>query len=107
MFLVGACAVGLAYVFEGDIERVWKLFGSYFAACLLLPMLAGHAWPGRIHDHAFCLACTAGIMATTLWQLIERQGVWLHVDELYVGALATSLGLILGVRVFRAGGPVD
>jgi SSS family solute:Na+ symporter len=101
MFTVGAIAVGLAVVFDGNIERVWKLFGSYFTACLLLPMLAGHVWRGKIHDHAFCFACVVGIVATTGWQVMERSGFWLHVDELYVGVLATGSALVAGTRLFR------
>lgn len=105
MFLVGAIAVGLAAIFDGDIERVWKLFGSYFAACLLLPMVAGYIWPSRIHDHAFCLACGAGVVATTLWQLIGVQAHWPWLDELYIGALSTALALALGVRWFPKSPP--
>ncbi|MBL6988525.1 MAG: sodium:solute symporter family protein [Bacteriovoracaceae bacterium] len=90
---VGGLAIVLAIVFKGNIKVVWKTLGSYSASCLLLPVLYGHIFPRKISDAQFVFACICGVVATTYWRLVAHQGFLKHVDELYIGILATSLGL--------------
>lgn len=101
---VGVLSVFLSASFEGDIREVWKTFGSYSAACLLLPVLYAYAFPGRISDRQFVFACLLGATGTTLWRFWERSGFWAEIDEIYAGFFATSFGLVLGALcrlVFR------
>ena len=91
--LTGILSVILAIAFEGDIKETWKTLGSYSAACLLLPVMLGHVFPGKIRDNQFLLACLLGVVGTTAWRLIERTGFWAQVDALYIGAACTALGL--------------
>lgn len=95
MIVSAVAAVVLGVAFKGNIMEVWKTLGSYMAACLLLPILIAYRWPGRISDHQFVYAALMGAAGTTLWRLWERSGFWGDVDELYLGALCTGLGLIL------------
>ena len=84
----GALAVAMALLFEGDIKAVWKTLGSYSAACLLFPVLYGYAFPGKIRDNQFVFSCLLGVIAVTWWRTLDSE-----VDELYIGLLATSVGL--------------
>ena len=84
----GAIAVVMAIYFKGDIKSVWKTLGSYSAACLLFPVLYGYIFPKKIKDNQFVFACILGVVATTWWRSIESE-----VDELYIGALVTALGM--------------
>lgn len=102
--LVGLLAVLLGIVFQGNIKAVWKTLGSYSASCLLLPVVYGYIFPGRIRDGQFVFASLMGVVAVSVWRNISLSGFWQNVDALYVGIIATSLGLLLyGVyhRLYR------
>ncbi|MCY4644955.1 MAG: sodium:solute symporter family protein [Bacteriovoracales bacterium] len=86
-------ACGLGLLFDGHIKNVWKTLGSYSASCLLLPVVVGHLFPGRLSDRAFFLSCTLGILGTTWWRLFPLEGPWQNLDELYVGSLFTLFGI--------------
>lgn len=92
---IALVSIGLALAFEGNIQKVWKILGSYSASCLLLPVLYGHLSRAKISERDFIAACLLGVVTTTLWLIIERPGFWGQVDELYIGALASGLGLKL------------
>ncbi len=98
MIVSGIAAVVLGVAFEGNIMQVWKTLGSYMAACLLLPMMIGYFWPGRIADNQFVFASLLGAAGTTIWRFTEQTGFWANVDSLYAGALCTGIGLILFSR---------
>jgi SSS family solute:Na+ symporter len=98
MIVSGVAAVALGVAFKGNIMEVWKTLGSYMAACLLLPVLIGYRWPGRISDHQFFFASLLGAAGTTAWRIWERTGFWADVDPLYAGTLCTGTGLILFSR---------
>lgn len=94
IILVGIIAIFMAQVFDGNIKMVWKTLGSYSSSCLLLPVVYGYIFPKKISDIQFVSACFCGIFATTYWRLAKHSGFWVNVDELYIGILATSLGLL-------------
>lgn len=95
VFVSGLLALVLSFSFEGDIRSVWKTLGSYSAACLLLPMMTGYIFPGRISDRQFFYSSILGVVAVTFWRSIERAGFWGNVDEIYAGCLATGLSLLI------------
>lgn len=97
IILVGLFSILIAYHFDGSIKLVWKTLGSYFSACLLIPVLFGHLFPGKISDNQFISVVSAGIVATTYWRLASHQGFWAQVDEIYIGSLATLIPLTLMV----------
>lgn len=102
ILLSGIVAISLAGHFEGNIRMVWKTLGSYSAACLLLPMMVGYVFPGKIRDLEFVFTGVAGAIVVTIWRFWERPGFWAEVDELYAGVFSTLLILLvlLGCRFF-------
>lgn len=92
---VGIFSIILAYYFNGNIKVVWKTIGSYFSACLLIPVLFGHFFPKRISDNNFIFVVPLGIIATTYWRLVPHNGFWKNIDEIYIGSLATLIPLTL------------
>jgi len=101
LMAVAALSVVLASVFDGSIKDIWKTFGSYAAACLLLPMMLGYAFPRRISDIQFCLASISGALAVTVWRFIPRNGIWADIDEIYIGILATGTMLIAALSISK------
>lgn len=93
--IAGILAVVLGQLFDGNIRETWKTLGSYAAACVLLPVLIGYAFPGKIRDNQFVFASLCGVAGTTAWRCIPRTGFWLEVDALYIGTASTALGLLL------------
>lgn len=91
---VAILAVVLAIVFNGNIKLVWKTLGSYSASCLLLPVLYGYIFPDRIKDSQFVFASILGVITVSVWRNINLSGFWQNIDELYMGVVATSIGLI-------------
>ncbi|HPR17372.1 MAG TPA: sodium:solute symporter family protein [Candidatus Cloacimonadota bacterium] len=91
---VGLLAIFLGKVFDGNIKIVWKTLGSYWASCLLLPILYGYIFPKKIKDMQFIFASIIGIIAVTVWRNVSLPGFWQDIDELYMGIIATSLGLV-------------
>ncbi len=94
IIFVGILAILMAIIFDGNIKAVWKTLGSYSASCLLLPVLYGYIFPGKIKDYQFVFASILGIIAVSVWRNINLTGFWQNVDELYIGILATSFGLV-------------
>ena len=90
---VGGFAIAMALFFEGNIKEVWKTLGSYSAACLLLPVVCGYLFPGKIKDNQFLFSSLLGVAGTTWWRIIDRPEWGLSLDEFYVGVLSTSLGI--------------
>jgi SSS family solute:Na+ symporter len=98
---VGILSVIMAMVFDGNIKTVWKTLGSYSASCLLLPVVYGYIFPGKIKDNQFIFACILGIIGTSYWRNASHSGFAANIDELYIGILSTTLGLIIYPLVFR------
>jgi len=101
IIFVGVLAVLMGIIFEGNIKAVWKTLGSYSASCLLLPVLYGYIFPGKIKDHQFVFASILGVITVSVWRNIDLTGFWQNVDELYMGIIATSLGLASYGLVFK------
>ncbi len=105
ILMVGVLSIALAVFFQGDIKVVWKTLGSYSAACLLLPVIYGHLFykgaGDKRKDASFVFACLLGVIATTYWRNAYHDGFLGNIDELYVGVVATLLGLISGKWIFR------
>ncbi len=92
---VALLSVIMGLIFEGNIKAVWKTLGSYSAACLLLPVLYGYLFPNKIKDNQFVFSCLLGVIGVSIWRNITLTGFWANVDELYIGIILTSLGLII------------
>ncbi|MDA8792608.1 sodium:solute symporter family protein [Bacteriovoracaceae bacterium] len=96
--LIGGLSLVLANSFDGSIKAVWKTLGSYSSACLLVPVLYGQMFKKyKISDIHFVLTCSLSAIGVTVWRLVERNGIWAEVDEIYIGILLSILSLSLGI----------
>lgn len=102
VIIVGVIALVLAVSFEGNIKNVWKILGSYFAACLLLPVIAGHVFPGKIKDLQFVFSSLLAASVVSLWQILSLNPSFSVIDPLYAGMISSSLGLILSGIFLRS-----
>lgn len=97
--ITGLLTTYLALVFTGGVKEIWKTLGSYSAGCLLLPLILGHLIPKKISDNLFVISSITGAISITIWRNIpvaERFQNFQHIDELYVGLLATSVVIAFG-----------
>lgn len=101
-FVAGVCAIGLSLFFSGSVKDAWKTIGSYAAGGLLIPMLAGLAFPQRIADGVFVAATLSGAATITIWRLLPREGFLANVDCLYPGMVATVLVLLGAIILPRS-----
>lgn len=100
--LVGILALVLAVIFDGNIKEVWKILGSYFAACLLFPVVAGHIFPKKISDLSFVSSTILAAIVVTAWQLLPLSNQLSQIEPLYAGLLASALGLFLSSNFLRS-----
>lgn len=100
--LVGILALALAALFDGNIKDVWKILGSYFAACLLLPVVAGHLFPKKISDLNFVTSAILAASVVTAWQLIPLPDQLSQIEPLYAGLVVSALGLFLSSKFLRS-----
>jgi len=103
IIVVGIIAIFMGTLFEGNIKTVWKTLGSYSASCLLFPVLYAYAFPKKLTDNQFVLACLFGVVGTTYWRNAEHAGFWANVDELYIGVFCTLFGLLFFPLLSRLG----
>ncbi|TVQ80878.1 MAG: sodium:solute symporter family protein [Bradymonadales bacterium] len=92
LVVVAVLSVFMAMVFDGNIKLVWRTLGTYFAACLLFPVMFGFLFPKKISDHLFVGASLVGVVVVTLWRWSPYSEA---VAALYPGLVSTSL-VILG-----------
>ncbi len=97
IFVVGAFSIAMAQFFNGSFKEIWLVLGSYFSACLLVPILMGYVWPNRISDKLFVCSTLASAGMMTVWHMLPKNDFLEIVDPFYVGVL-TSLIILL---VFR------
>ena len=100
IFVVGAVSIMLAQLFHGSFKEIWLVVGSYFSACLLIPILMGYLYPGRISDKLFTISSLVSAAVMTVWYVLVPDQ-WLDVmDPFYIGVL-TSLIILVSCRSKR------
>ena len=92
-FIIAALSIILALVLEGSFKKIWFVMGSYMSACLLIPMLTGYIWPGKIKDNTFVLSSLTAATFMTLWAFLPRCGFTAEIDGFYIG-LAVNIFII-------------
>jgi len=102
VILVGIIALAMAGLFEGNIKDVWKILGSYFAACLLFPVVAGHLFPNKISDKSFVTSAILAAMTVTAWHVLPLSAPLSLVEPLYAGLVVSGLGLFLSSKLLRS-----
>ncbi len=98
MLAVGALAVGMSYILHGSFKEIWLTLGSYFSACLLMPILLGYIYPRRISDNLFVLSTLCSAAAMTLWRLCPLPVFWRQFDPFYIGVAVSALILLCNLR---------
>ena len=100
IFAVGTISIMLARLFHGSFKEIWLVLGSYFSACLLIPILMGYVYPGKISDRLFAVSSLLSAVTMTLWHVwapIEWREV---IDPFYIGVI-TSLIILVSCRSSR------
>lgn len=92
IFAVGFLAIAMAHFFHGSFKEIWLVLGSYFSACLLVPILMGYLSPGRISDNLFVCSSLASAAAITVWRYMPKHELLDALDPFYIGV---STGLII------------
>ena len=95
IFIVGLVSILLAQFFHGSFKTIWLVLGSYFSACLLVPILMGYIYPGRISDRLFVGASLSSAILMTGWRICPKPASWEIVDPFYVGVFVSLTILIL------------
>lgn len=95
IFAVGTLSIVLAQLFHGSFKEIWLVLGSYFSACLLIPILMGYMYPGRISDKLFVCSSLISAGAMTLWRVIPKSPAWETLEPFYIGVSVSLLILVL------------
>ena len=95
IFAVGFLAILMAHLFHGSFKEIWLVLGSYFSACLLVPILMGYLSPGRISDELFVWCSLTSAAAMTAWRFVRKHEVLEAVDPFYIGVATGLIILIL------------
>lgn len=93
IFAVGALSILLAQLFNGSFKEIWLVLGSYYSACLLVPILMGYVYPGRISDGLFVTSALTSAAAMTLWRAFHAQTI---LDPFYIGIVVSCIILLTG-----------
>lgn len=96
LIFVSLLSIGLSHFFDGDVVDVWKTLGSFSAACLLLPLVAGQFFPKSFGEKTFLAAVTLGCLGIVSWKVLNRIYEVSELDEFYIGLLLTSTTLFMG-----------
>ncbi len=96
VFAAGTVSIILAQLFHGSFKEIWLILGSYFSACLLVPILMGYLYPGRISDRLFVCSSLTSALVMTLWHILPKPEVWETLDPFYMGILTSICILLIG-----------
>lgn len=91
---VGILAILMAYVFHGSFKEIWLVLGSYFSACLLVPILMGYIFPNQISDRLFACTVLISAIVMTLWHWWPHGPHTAAIDPFYIGVLS-SLAILI------------
>ena len=92
-------ALSMALIFDGNIKDVWKSLGSLSSCAILLPVLFGLLFKGKLSDNGFLISSASGGFGVIYWRLSglkDSSGI----DEIYIGILLSLLGIV-GSIVFK------
>ena len=96
IFAVGAFSIAAAQFFHGSFKEIWLVLGSYFSACLLVPILLNYLSPNRISDTLFVCASLSAAVAMTVWRALPKDEFFQIIDPFYIGILTSLLILFIG-----------
>lgn len=89
----GILSALIATQFEGSIKGVWKTMGSYWAGCLVVPLLVGLRGNMKLRSAHFIAPALLAAVGITIWRYLPREGLWADIDDLYIGLVISSVGM--------------
>ena len=95
LFVVGILAVWMAHWFHGSFKEIWLTLGSYFSACLLIPIMVGYLYPRCISDNLFVVSALTSAITMTVWKVIPLNEFFVQIDSFYIGVLTSIIILLL------------
>ena len=96
IFAVGTISIVLAQLFHGSFKEIWLVLGSYFSACLLIPILMGYVYPGCISDKLFVSSSLISAAAMTVWYAAAPDEWLTKIDPFYVGVSISLIIILIG-----------
>jgi SSS family solute:Na+ symporter len=93
---VALISIVLSMVFEGNIKNVWKTLGSISSSALLIPVMFGHIFKGKLSDNSFIFSSVLGALGTVIWRLSGMKYTY-NLDEIYIGMICATLGIVLSL----------
>jgi SSS family solute:Na+ symporter len=94
LIIVALLSLFIGEFFDGKIVEVWKTLGSFSAASLLIPMLIGQWFPGKIPESRFIFTVITSALGIIAWRILNSFYQLYPLDEFYIG-LALSLILLV------------
>jgi SSS family solute:Na+ symporter len=79
----------MSVFFNGNIKMVWKMLGSYSAACLLIPVLYAQFFAKKLLDNQFIIICISSVAVITLWKALQQILNLPSWDSLYIGIVCS------------------
>jgi len=86
-----AITIILASFFNGNIEKIWLIYKSYFCACLLLPIMFGYFMPSLANDKLFYTSGVLSCLCMTLWEIYCSH----YLDSFYIGCIVSSATFVI------------
>lgn len=96
IFIVGAVSILLAQFFHGSFKTIWLVLGSYFSACLLVPMVLNYLSPHRISDTLFVTSTLTSAALMSVWYALPKTPWMQIIDPFYIGVITSLLILLIG-----------
>ena len=96
IFAVGVFSIAMAQFFHGSFKEIWLVLGSYFSACLLVPIVLNYLSPGRISDRLFVLSVVCAASAMSVWYALPKEEFLEIIDPFYIGVLVSLIILLVG-----------
>ena len=88
----------MAVIFEGNIKAVWKSLGALSSCAILLPVLFGITFKGKLTDNGFIFSSLLGGAGVIYWRLSgvkDETGI----DEIYIGMVLALIGIGIAILV--------
>ncbi|MGB2579743.1 SSS family solute:Na+ symporter [Elusimicrobium simillimum] len=97
MFVVSGFSIVIAILLDGSFKTIWLTLGSYMSACMLIPLVSGYIWPGKITDKVFCVSAVTSALMMTLWAATPKYHF--ELDGFYIGLLTSIIILSTSLLV--------
>jgi SSS family solute:Na+ symporter len=96
IIFVALISIVLSMVFDGDIKNVWKTLGSISSSALLIPVMFGYIFKGKLSDNSFVISSLLGAFGTIYWRLSGMKYSY-NLDEIYIGMSCATMGIVLSL----------